>query len=218
MSDSPPDGRSERAQHRRSVRRRQILDAALRIFADRGYHDTGIADIVAAADVARGTFYLYFPSKRAVFVELLDEICSAIESGIRRVDVSPGAPPAVEQLLHNIRWLLSLPSARPEMLQLLLGEAGRLDEELDRKLDSFHQRMFSLTERSLRTGIAVGLVRPCDPAIAARLAVGSLKELLLSLLLRQDLPGADIDQIAMQLVEFTASGLLHPQFGHQRLP
>ena len=48
-------------------RRQQILTVARDVFARRGYHAAKIDDIVAAAGIARGTFYLYFEDKRAIF-------------------------------------------------------------------------------------------------------------------------------------------------------
>ena len=55
-------------------RREQILAAAQVVFADKGYHATGVSDIIAKAGIARGTFYLYFDGKRAIFDALLDRI------------------------------------------------------------------------------------------------------------------------------------------------
>ena len=81
------DGRQLRAARQRTERRRQILDAALRLFAARGYPATGISDIVEAASVARGTFYLYFPSKRAVFDALRSD------SSFEAIPTSRGASP-----------------------------------------------------------------------------------------------------------------------------
>ena len=49
------------------TRRAQLLDASRQVFAERGYHRASVSDIITAAGVARGTFYNYFESKRAVF-------------------------------------------------------------------------------------------------------------------------------------------------------
>lgn len=51
--------------------RQRILDAAEQVFGERGYHQAGIAEITQSADVALGTFYLYFPDKHAVFADLV---------------------------------------------------------------------------------------------------------------------------------------------------
>lgn len=202
------DGRSERARKKREERRSQILDAALRVFAKKGYHAASVSDIVQEAAVARGTFYLYFPSKHDLFAGLVDQLMADLYRGIRRVDLSSAAPPPLEQLERNVMWLLSLPQARPEMLQILLWEAVGLDEALDRKLDSFHQRMFALMQGSLELGIEMGLVHPCDTKVTARALIGSVKEVMLSLLVRRDLDGTDLQKLARELLAFCTRGIL----------
>lgn len=202
------DGRIERARRQREERRQQLLDAGLAVFSRKGYHDTSITDLVEAAGVARGTFYLYFGSKAALFEILVDQLLGELEAGITRVDLSPGAPPPQVQLRDNVLWLLSLPSARPQMLQLLFWEAVGVDEAADEKLDSFHRRMFALTEHSLELGMAMGLVRECHTEVTARALVGMVKEVLMSMLLRQELEEVDLDALADELLGIATRGIL----------
>ena len=79
---SPNDGRSVRASKKRESRRKAILQAARRAFAEKGYHHTHVADIIAGAGIARGTFYLYFESKNAIFLELLDQLLDELQASI----------------------------------------------------------------------------------------------------------------------------------------
>ena len=67
-----PHTRTDRAARARDKRRKQLLNAATRVFARKGYWSSSIADIIQAAGVARGTFYLYFCSKRDVFLAIAD--------------------------------------------------------------------------------------------------------------------------------------------------
>ena len=202
------DGRSLRAQSRREARRRQLLETALTVFAERGYHATAVSDLVRAAGVARGTFYLYFPSKHALFEDLLDDVLTEVHACIEPVDVQPGAPSPVRQLEDNVTRLLSLARTRPEVLRMVLREAVGLDAELDAKLDAFHGRLFDLTEGSLRLGMSMGLVRPCQPHVVARCLVGAVKEVVLSRLLTGDLDAEDRRGLARELLSFAAQGIL----------
>ena len=59
-------------------RRSQLLAAARRVFAARGYHNAGVSHIIREAGVARGTFYNYFESKRTVFTAVLDELTTEL--------------------------------------------------------------------------------------------------------------------------------------------
>src|SRR6187549_3659322 len=72
----PAQSRELRAQGRKTMRR--LLDAGLRVFADRGYHAARVDDIVRTARTSHGTFYLYFTNKedllRALAVECADDL------------------------------------------------------------------------------------------------------------------------------------------------
>jgi len=63
--------------------RQQLLDAAEAAFGSRGYFETSIVDITRRAQVAQGTFYVYFPSKRAIFSELVRERSRALRRTIQ---------------------------------------------------------------------------------------------------------------------------------------
>src|SRR6266436_8812971 len=62
-----------RQDRRRARTRAELLAAAKRLLASKGFHGTKIADIAAAADVGTGTFYLHFPTKEALFADLVKE-------------------------------------------------------------------------------------------------------------------------------------------------
>ena len=75
-------------------RRRQIIAAAKSVFADSGYHGASIHAIIERAQIARGTFYLYFESKAAVFDSILDQAMTDLRARLHRIEVDdPSAPP-----------------------------------------------------------------------------------------------------------------------------
>ena len=137
-----------------------------------------------------------------------DRSVSRHHACIEPVDVQPGAPSPVRQLEDNVTRLLSLARTRPEVLRMVLREAVGLDAELDAKLDAFHGRLFDLTEGSLRLGMSMGLVRPCQPHVVARCLVGAVKEVVLSRLLTGDLDAEDRRGLARELLSFAAQGIL----------
>src|SRR5687767_15870180 len=87
-------------------RRQEILAAARDVFARRGYHQSTIDDIVVEAGVARGTFYLYFEDKRAIFSDLIDRFAQQLTMAIVRIDPDDAARTVSEQVHENIRRIL----------------------------------------------------------------------------------------------------------------
>src|SRR5688500_2139215 len=75
-------------------RKQQLLDAAARLFAERGYADTRVIDIVRAAGVAKGLFYWYFENKEALFRELAETIRQNLRREQARA-MDAGAPELV---------------------------------------------------------------------------------------------------------------------------
>ena len=108
----------------RARKRVKLLDAARKTFVDRGYHDTKVDDIVAAAGVAKGTFYLYFPDKRSVFSTLVYALVDRIAEGILHVDVEAPIEP---QVRYNVRHVVDALMADPAMTRILINFAPGLD-------------------------------------------------------------------------------------------
>ncbi|MFT7518818.1 MAG: AcrR family transcriptional regulator, partial [Kiritimatiellia bacterium] len=120
---STVDGRTARARVAREARRRQILAAALQVFAVHGYHRTSVSDLVVAAGVARGTFYLYFDGKAAIFHELIDNLLTELRSTVIGVDMAPTAPPIPMQLHQTLQRVLAALSENRDLCTILFREA-----------------------------------------------------------------------------------------------
>lgn len=95
-----PESDSRRV--RRKVRtRRALLDAALALVADRGLDGTRIEDVTRAADLGKGAFYNYFPSKAALVAALVDEVVDDLLETCRSLAGTPGdVPDRVRQLIR----------------------------------------------------------------------------------------------------------------------
>lgn len=190
-----------------SLRREHILEQAAILFGKKGYHATSIADIIKSAGIARGTFYLYFQNKRAIFEELLDNLVVQIKKWIKVVDISPNAPSVREQLLDNINRVVELLTKNPALLSILLEGAVGLDKEFDEKLAHFYSQITNTVELSLEHGQEMGLVRPCNAHIAALIAIGAMKEVLYDMLRSND-GDLDIDTIAAAILDIFSHGVL----------
>ena len=64
---------TDKTRSKKDARRTDMMQAAVRVFAEKGYYAATVRDIVAAANVSVGTFYFYFPDKETLFVHLYEE-------------------------------------------------------------------------------------------------------------------------------------------------
>jgi len=163
---------------RRGERRQQILSVAREAFAKRGYHQTTIDDIVAQAGVARGTFYLYFEDKRAVFSDLVDRFAGQLSMAIVRIVTDDPGRTVMEQVRENIRAIIGTCLAERAMTKILFTDAVGVDPAFDRKLQTFYDTVVQLLTESLKDGQALGIVTDGEPRVLAYLTIGALKELL----------------------------------------
>lgn len=163
-------------------RKRQLLDAALECFGTRGYHETQVSDIIKRADVARGTFYLYFEGKREIFRALMEELFEKVTSQIQSLphDAIEKIP---SQLLGNITRVTDLLFAQPLLTRLLVNEAVGLDDEQDDQLRDFYRQILDYIHRGLTQGQEMGFVREGNIEVMALCLLGSLKEIFYQTLL-----------------------------------
>jgi AcrR family transcriptional regulator len=203
------DRRTERATAIRAERRAHILESAIRTFSEKGYHQTSIADIVEAAGVARGTFYLYFESKSTVFLALLDELLAHLRANVIGVDVRPGAAPLAEQLLDIVRRVLRTALEKRALANIIFREAIGLDEEVDQKLRDFYGSLHRFLIEALRMGQQGGAVRATlDVDATASCILGSIKQVLEQYLVHTGEQAFDVERFARAIVEYNLNGVL----------
>jgi AcrR family transcriptional regulator len=205
--EAPLDGRSERAKKKRERRRRAVLDTALRVFSEKGYHDTRISDIIEAAGIARGTFYIYFDSKNAIFHELLDLLLEQIRENVVGVDLSEEAAPIRDQLLVSVSRVLEAFHQNPALARCVLREAVGIDHEIDKKLESFYAHLHAWVSVSLENGQRIGLVRQLDTKYVAWCILGSVKQFL-QLVLDRPRADFDVDHLSQVILDFHLQGIL----------
>jgi AcrR family transcriptional regulator len=191
----------------KAERRQQILAAARDLFARRGYHQTTIDDIVDEAGVARGTYYLYYEDKRAVFADLIDRFSQRLSMAIDRIVTDDATRPVADQVRANIRAILGVCLAERAMTKILFTDAAGIDSAFDRKLATFYDAAVQLLTESLRDGQTLAIVRDGEPRVLAYLTIGALKELLFQAV-TLGLAEESADRLTEQMYEFLARGYL----------
>src|SRR6516165_1721895 len=190
------------------ARREQVLRHAKRIFARKGYHRTNIADIIARAQIARGTFYLYFQNKKDLFEELLEQVLSELRLRIQRLRIGPEEPEPVAQLRNNLRRVLNFLLAERELTDILLNHSTGFDRELDSRIGEFYERVADQIQRSLDLGIEMNLVRNCDTRTAAYCILGGIKEVVGQASRQRR---RDISKLAEEILDFGLRGVARPE-------
>ncbi len=205
MSARELDGRARRARASREATRARILKAARELFARQGFHQTALPDLLEAADVARGTFYLHFDSKEAAFAALLEDFLQRLSASVGPVTTrSPEA--ARDELLANIERALALVDDERDLSRLLFAEVS-IPDELRQHLDRFFSGVAALIQRALDHGQRLGLVRPGDTALRARFLLGVLIEAARGST-RKRRTARDRQRLAREVLEFALAGLL----------
>ena len=108
-------------------RRRQLLDVALRVFADRGYHATSMNDLAETAGVTKPVLYQHFRSKRALYLELLEDVGGQLRDTIVKATAQADGPR--EQVRAGFRAYFTFVATQRAAFQLLFGGGARRDEE-----------------------------------------------------------------------------------------
>jgi AcrR family transcriptional regulator len=189
-------------------RRIQILSAAREEFAKRGYHATKIDDIVAAAKIARGTFYLYFTDKRSIFEELVDRFSARLGMSILRVDTQDPSRTVEAQVRENIRRVLNVFLEDRMMAKIFVADAVGVDPAFDAKLASFNDEVAKLFMESLREGQRLALVRDGDVRLFAYFTMGGITEVLYQIVTRHLDYG--VDGLVESIFQILRQGYLTP--------
>jgi AcrR family transcriptional regulator len=185
-------------------RREDLLAAARRVFAERGYHDAKVGDIAAKASVAKGTLYLYFPDKRSIFSELIDTLFVRLSANILRVDINGDV---TAQVKHNVRAILSVFIDDPDTMRMLFAHAPGVDPAFSQKIESFYDGLKELLADSLREGQVLGIVDEGDVRLYASFTLGALKENLIEAATRPS-PGLTREQIVEAVFRMLERGYL----------
>ena len=194
---------------RPDARRQQLITAAAAVFAKHGYRAAGVSDIVAAAGVARGTFYLYFGSKARVFLAIADDFYDRLELAVEQGPAESPATGAADgrALLRASfhRWFDFFHRNRAAAV-VVLKEAPAVDSRFDLGVAELRQTAYTHFAASVRRFQQLGLMRASlSPDIVAHMQVGMFEELVKAFVLDADEP--DIDGLADQMADFEWNGV-----------
>lgn len=165
---------ASRRERRKAQTRRQLLDAARKLFAKYGYDATRPQDIAREADVAAGTFYLHFADKRAAFLAFTDEAAEQLMERVRAR--ASGTGDFAAGLLHSLEAIIEYSEAHPGVLAAAFADASVIAAAVPDGA-SLRDRLAQSLAEALREGMLRGeLRRDYDPAVIAHGIVGLVQQ------------------------------------------
>jgi TetR/AcrR family fatty acid metabolism transcriptional regulator len=160
---------SSRRERQSAARSEEILDAAARLFAERGFHRTTTRDIADAAEVAEGTLYNYFANKDDLLMGIMRRLTDSLNDEGRQIEALPVAPRD-----HFFAWLQMRKNFQEDhaaMMQAVFSEILANVELRERYFEQLLEPSIASLEESLREHIQIGEIKPVDVPATARVFV-----------------------------------------------
>jgi AcrR family transcriptional regulator len=186
-------------------RRQELLDAAVRVFARKGFRAARVGDIAEEAGVAHGLLYHYFRSKDEVLETIFRDTWHLLVAETERIEASGATLP--EQLRRFARIYLGSWLVTPDVIGVLVREVAR-SPQVGETVDEIRGVLRALA-RMIEAARSRGEVRAdCDAMLAAWAVYGALEEILTGWVLGQ-LPDCeeDVDRAVTTVVAVASAGL-----------
>lgn len=161
------------------VRREEVLDAAVRVFARESFRGAGTAEIAREAGIAEPTIYRHFSSKRDLYVAALDRCCQLVGHAFKEIDKANDD--ALDALMGMANWYDRSIRESPEHLQLRMrAESETNDADVREALSVAYRGLVDLVAALVRRGQAQGSFKPhISPEGAAWMfmSIGQIEDL-----------------------------------------
>ena len=173
-------------QERAIVRQERILDAALDVFAARGYQATTVDDVAGAARTSKGGIYFHFPGKDAIFLALLDRSASLLLARLGERIAAEADP--IAKVDAALRELVRTFGAHRTLARLFLVEALGAGPRFHARMVEVHHRFVAFLRTQLDDAVEQGMISPLDTDVASLAWFGALNQVVTSWVL-SDRPG-----------------------------
>lgn len=182
----------------------EIIDAAARVFAERGYHGTTTQAIADVLGMRQASLYYYFPSKEAALELVCARGTDGFVEGAEAVMESPGTP--LEKLARLIAAHLAPIDTMPDYVRVFINERRYLPTASRRRIGRKSRRIERFFEHVILAGIAEGSIRPGADARLAMLAVLGMCNAVINW--READRARDMPRVAAEFAGLIANGLV----------
>jgi len=166
----------------RRKRRDQILQTTLKVITDKGYSRVSVSDLVKEAGVSRGTFYLYFNSKKEVVDALLDHFFSDVcHLTTQLFDETLGNKPLSTYDLGTVSTdFVQVLTKHRLLTKILVTHSNFLEDSHSIKIDGYLKKIYQTLEGNIQTGVRFGLFKSIDAKMVCQCIIGTVKEFLVN--------------------------------------
>ena len=158
--------------------RTRILEAAVKVFATKGYHDTKVDDIVSESSTSKGSFYFYFPSKQDIFLALSDTFADLLEA--RLTQAMDKETHGLQQMDAALSASLGLFSQYRGLAKIALVQSVGPGAVFEQRRRAINDRLTLIIRSKLKRAVQDGSIPPLQTDIAARAWVGALNEIVIN--------------------------------------
>ena len=154
--------------------RRRLMEAARRLFVERGYHATRPQDIAREAEVGNGTFYLHFDDKRAIFLAFADEACAELEAVIAP-RLADSSRPLAERLREALVAAIEHGERNKGLMRTALMDLAIIDPG-EQPVESPRDRLAATVAGVLSAEMKAGAMPDYDPLLLAHAVMGMVEQ------------------------------------------
>jgi AcrR family transcriptional regulator len=197
---------TDKTRQKKDAKRAALMQAAVRVFSENGYHSATIRDIVDSAGVAVGTFYFYFPDKETLFILLYEETAEFLIQALQQAIAGRTTLP--KQLSAAIQAYVSIGVFEPAVVHLLLiGGVGAV-AALEEKRNEFRESLVNVWQKPLNQALDQGMIIPQNTRRTAEAVAGAVDEVILNLLNQSD-PQDQAPPAIEDLTQFTLRAIAY---------
>ncbi len=191
-------------------KKEEIITAATRVFAAKGFSAATTKDIANEADIGESTLYNYFDSKREIMLAIMDDYKQLFDADFREATALPGREAFVELVDKTIDVFTS----RIFFIRALIAEAWIDDDILENYVTNRLQQISGILRDFFSKGIEAGLFQSIDPQLVSRFAMGMFFSLVVPVARGVEPPPTPEDRHA--LAEALVSVLIDGIHSHDR--
>jgi len=187
----------------------KLINASIELMSKNGYHRTTVADIVKAAGVAQGTFYLYYDSKKMLFLGLMERFSGMLQEALLEVDWQIESMETQEEIAQKVRLaiqkILLVYQGNAVLARIFLREAMGLEPDFAELWDSIIERLATFAALIMDQAIERGLLPPQNSNIVAHCVVGMIERTAYYWLFQEN--EFEIEEVVDVLTRFELFGI-----------